>query len=174
MAGKRTLVVSAMVALFGAGYSLGRMDVVEDAEAADVLADLQASGRRSASWFVSETGNVRRGERACRAMARSGSRSAKAAAAGPNAAGAAAGKVFAEIDAYARQAGSQPETFAGLAGTGDLVATVLASGSRRASPATRSAVRSGRPPRRSTRCRCWPRASARPASTPPCSARWPA
>ncbi|HWM08844.1 MAG TPA: 1-acyl-sn-glycerol-3-phosphate acyltransferase [Solirubrobacteraceae bacterium] len=55
---------------------------------------------------------------------------AAAAGAGPNAAGAAAGKVFAEIDAYARQAGSQPETFAGLAGTGDLVATVLASGSR--------------------------------------------
>jgi glycerol-3-phosphate dehydrogenase (NAD(P)+) len=53
-----------------------------------------------------------------------------AAAAGPNAAGAAAGKVFAEVDAYARQAGSQPETFAGLAGAGDLVATVLASGSR--------------------------------------------
>jgi glycerol-3-phosphate dehydrogenase (NAD(P)+) len=38
--------------------------------------------------------------------------------------------VFAEIDAYARQAGSRPETFAGLAGAGDLVATVLAEGSR--------------------------------------------
>ena len=45
MARKRTLVVSAMVAMFGAGYTLGRMDVVEDAEAADVLADLQAAGR---------------------------------------------------------------------------------------------------------------------------------
>jgi glycerol-3-phosphate dehydrogenase (NAD(P)+) len=55
---------------------------------------------------------------------------AAASAAGPNAAGAAAGKVFAEVDAYARRAGSQPETFAGLAGTGDLVATVMASGSR--------------------------------------------
>ncbi len=55
---------------------------------------------------------------------------AAAAEGGPNAAGAAAGKVFAEVDAYARRAGSQPETFAGLAGTGDLVATVLASGSR--------------------------------------------
>ncbi|MDP9384762.1 MAG: glycerol-3-phosphate dehydrogenase, partial [Actinomycetota bacterium] len=53
-----------------------------------------------------------------------------AASSGPNVAGAAAGKVFAEIDAYARTAGSRPETFAGLAGTGDLVATVLASGSR--------------------------------------------
>jgi glycerol-3-phosphate dehydrogenase (NAD(P)+) len=55
---------------------------------------------------------------------------AAAASAGPNAAGAAAGKVFAEIDAFARQAGSRPETFAGLAGTGDLVATVLSEGSR--------------------------------------------
>jgi 1-acyl-sn-glycerol-3-phosphate acyltransferase len=55
---------------------------------------------------------------------------ATASSAGPNAAGAAAGKVFAEIDAYARRSGSQPETFAGLAGTGDLVATVLATGSR--------------------------------------------
>ncbi len=55
---------------------------------------------------------------------------AAAGGAGPNAAGAAAGKVFAEIDAYARRSGSQPETFAGLAGTGDLVATMLSSGSR--------------------------------------------
>jgi glycerol-3-phosphate dehydrogenase (NAD(P)+) len=55
---------------------------------------------------------------------------AAASGAGPNAAGAAAGKVFAEIDAFARRSGSRPETFTGLAGTGDLVATVLASGSR--------------------------------------------
>src|SRR5215203_809212 len=55
---------------------------------------------------------------------------AGASPAGPNASGAAAGKVFAEIDALARHEGSQPETFAGLAGTGDLVATVMADGSR--------------------------------------------
>lgn len=55
---------------------------------------------------------------------------AAAGPAGPNAAGAAAGKVFAEIDAYARGQGTRPETFTGLAGTGDLVATVLAEGSR--------------------------------------------
>jgi glycerol-3-phosphate dehydrogenase (NAD(P)+) len=55
---------------------------------------------------------------------------AAAAAPGPNAAGAAAGKVFAEVDAYARASGAHPSTFAGLAGTGDLVATVLAEGSR--------------------------------------------
>lgn len=55
---------------------------------------------------------------------------AAAAAAGPNVAGAAAGKVFAEIDALARTRGSRPETFAGLAGAGDLVATVVSSSSR--------------------------------------------
>jgi glycerol-3-phosphate dehydrogenase (NAD(P)+) len=55
---------------------------------------------------------------------------AAASGAGPNAAGAAAGKVFAEIDALARASGGRPETFAGLAGTGDLVATVVAETSR--------------------------------------------
>jgi glycerol-3-phosphate dehydrogenase (NAD(P)+) len=55
---------------------------------------------------------------------------AAAAAAGPNVAGAAAGKVFAEVDALARSRGGRPETFTGLAGTGDLVATVVAAGSR--------------------------------------------
>ena len=38
--------------------------------------------------------------------------------------------MFAEVDALARHAGSSPETFAGLAGAGDLVATVLAESSR--------------------------------------------
>src|SRR3954471_24905618 len=55
---------------------------------------------------------------------------AAAALAGPNAAGAAAGKVFAEVDAFSRRRGGRPETFAGLAGVGDLVATVVAEGSR--------------------------------------------
>jgi 1-acyl-sn-glycerol-3-phosphate acyltransferase len=55
---------------------------------------------------------------------------AAASSAGPNIAGAAAGKVFAEIDALARAQGGRAETFAGLAGAGDLVATVVASGSR--------------------------------------------
>jgi hypothetical protein len=48
MAAKRTLVVTAMAAMFGAGYTLGRTDVVPAAEAApvaDVIADLQAANR---------------------------------------------------------------------------------------------------------------------------------
>ena len=55
---------------------------------------------------------------------------AAASLAGPNVAGAAAGKVFAEVDALARLRGGRPETFAGLAGAGDLVATVVAASSR--------------------------------------------
>jgi glycerol-3-phosphate dehydrogenase (NAD(P)+) len=47
---------------------------------------------------------------------------AVASSAGPNVAGSAAGKVFAEVDALARAHGGRPETFAGLAGAGDLVA----------------------------------------------------
>jgi 1-acyl-sn-glycerol-3-phosphate acyltransferase len=50
---------------------------------------------------------------------------AAAAGAGASAAGSAAGKVFAEVEAYARTAGAEPGTFAGLAGAGELVATVL-------------------------------------------------
>jgi 1-acyl-sn-glycerol-3-phosphate acyltransferase len=49
---------------------------------------------------------------------------------GPNAAGAAAGRVWAELAAWAVSRGARAETLAGLAGAGDLVATVLAEGSR--------------------------------------------
>jgi glycerol-3-phosphate dehydrogenase len=55
---------------------------------------------------------------------------AAAASAGPNVAGAAAGKVFAEVGAYARSRGARADTLAGLAGTGDLVASMLCSSSR--------------------------------------------
>jgi glycerol-3-phosphate dehydrogenase len=55
---------------------------------------------------------------------------AVASIAGPNVAGAAAGKVFAEVDALAQAQGGRPETFAGLAGAGDLVASVVAPRSR--------------------------------------------
>ena len=72
----------------------------------------------------------RRRARRLRQERRRARRRGRLAPPGPNAAGAAAGKVFAEIDALARHEGSAPETFAGLAGAGDLVATVLAEGSR--------------------------------------------
>jgi 1-acyl-sn-glycerol-3-phosphate acyltransferase len=49
---------------------------------------------------------------------------------GANAAGAAAGRVYAECYALAKARGADPESFAGSAGAGDLVATVLAAHSR--------------------------------------------
>jgi glycerol-3-phosphate dehydrogenase (NAD(P)+) len=49
---------------------------------------------------------------------------------GLNAAGAAAGHIFAEVWRYAATLGARPESFIGLAGTGDLVATALARESR--------------------------------------------
>jgi glycerol-3-phosphate dehydrogenase (NAD(P)+) len=49
---------------------------------------------------------------------------------GPNAAGAAAGRVYAECHALARARGAGADSFTGPAGAGDLVATVLAAHSR--------------------------------------------
>jgi glycerol-3-phosphate dehydrogenase len=47
--------------------------------------------------------------------------------------------VFAEIDAYARRQGARADTFAGLAGTGDLVATIIAQGNGEATATGESA-----------------------------------
>ena len=49
---------------------------------------------------------------------------------GLNAAGAAAGHIFAEVWRYAEAQGGKPESMIGLAGTGDLVGTALAPQSR--------------------------------------------
>jgi 1-acyl-sn-glycerol-3-phosphate acyltransferase len=106
----------------GASLVLAAHDHAFARQVADALA--------SAGLQVSHTGDVVGVELAGCAKNAAALAAAAAGSAGPNAAGAAAGKVFAEVDAYARRAGSRPETFAGLAGTGDLVATVLAEGSR--------------------------------------------
>jgi glycerol-3-phosphate dehydrogenase (NAD(P)+) len=56
--------------------------------------------------------------------------SAAAAARGANLAGTAAGRIFSEVHQLALASGGRSETFAGLAGTGDLVATALAETTR--------------------------------------------
>jgi glycerol-3-phosphate dehydrogenase len=90
------------------------------------LSDLLRSARMDVTHSVDITGVELAGcAKNAAALA-----AAAAAVAGPNVAGAAAGKVFAEVDALARRRGGRPETFAGLAGVGDLVATVGASMSR--------------------------------------------
>src|SRR5579884_1097661 len=84
----------------------------------------------AAGFGVTTTGDVTGVELAGAAKNVAVLAAAVASIAGPNVAGAAAGKVFAEVDALARVHGGRPETFAGLAGAGDLVATVVAEGSR--------------------------------------------
>ena len=86
---------------------------------------------RSARLDVASTSDVTGVELAgCAKNAAALAAAAAASVAGPNIAGAAAGKVFAEVDALARRRGGRPETFAGLAGVGDLVATVGSANSR--------------------------------------------
>jgi glycerol-3-phosphate dehydrogenase (NAD(P)+) len=69
---------------------------------------------------------------------------------GLNAAGAAAGHIFAEVWRYAEQLGARPESMIGLAGTGDLVATALAreSRNRRAGELLAAGVPAGEIPQR--------------------------
>jgi len=53
-----------------------------------------------------------------------------AAVAGPNAAGSAAGKVFSEVARFSEGLGASPQSWTGLAGAGDLIASVVAEGGR--------------------------------------------
>src|SRR4051795_2374472 len=93
---------------------------------------------------------------------------------GFNAAGMAAGDVFAEVLALAEVQGALPETFVGRAGIGDLMATALAPSSRNRAAGellaqgflpSRSRRSSARCRRRSRRCRFSRARRARPPST---------
>jgi 1-acyl-sn-glycerol-3-phosphate acyltransferase len=79
---------------------------------------------------VEETDDVVGAELAATAKNVAALAAAAAAVQGANDAGAAASGVFAEAYALALHDGARPETFAGTAGVGDLVATVIAEGSR--------------------------------------------
>jgi glycerol-3-phosphate dehydrogenase (NAD(P)+) len=107
----------------GASVVLASVDRALRRQLADVL--------RAAGRDVSVTADVTGVELAgcAKSVAVLAAAAAAAASAGPGVAGAAAGKVFAEVDALARSRGGQPETFAGLAGTGDLVASFVAEAS---------------------------------------------
>ena len=106
----------------GAALVVGSLDGVFATQLERVL--------RRAGFDASSTGDVVGVELAGTAKNAAALAAAVAGVSGPNAAGAAAGKVFAEVDAFARTRGADPQTFAGLAGAGDLVATVVAEGSR--------------------------------------------
>jgi 1-acyl-sn-glycerol-3-phosphate acyltransferase len=89
-----------------------------------------ADGLAAADFDVHRSTDVTGVELAGAAKNAAALAAAAAAPAGPNVAGAAAGKVFAEVGAYARHHGARAETLAGLAGTGDLVAAMMSSSSR--------------------------------------------
>ncbi|MGI8729733.1 MAG: 1-acylglycerol-3-phosphate O-acyltransferase [Solirubrobacteraceae bacterium] len=106
----------------GASLIVGSVDGVFAAQLEHLL--------RRAGFDASRTRDVAGVELAGTAKNAAALAAAVAGVSGPNAAGAAAGKVVGEIDALARARGAHPQTFAGLAGAGDLVATVIAEGSR--------------------------------------------
>ena len=105
----------------GASIVLASIDEAFARQLADAL--------RAAELDVTTTNDVTGVELAGCAKNAAALAAAAASPSGPNIAGAAAGKVFAEVDALARARGARPETFAGLAGAGDLVAAVVASSS---------------------------------------------
>ncbi len=117
----------------------GPADATEVLEhgAAVVLASLDrgfqrqlADALRTAGLDVSTTSDVTGVELASAAKNVAVLAAAAASLAGPNVAGAAAGKVFAEVDALARARGGRAETFAGLAGAGELVAAAVSPNER--------------------------------------------
>jgi glycerol-3-phosphate dehydrogenase (NAD(P)+) len=85
---------------------------------------------REAGLQVSPTDDVTGTELAACAKNAAALAAAAASTRGANLAGAAAGRVFSEIHELARARGARGDTFAGLTGAGDLVATTLAAGSR--------------------------------------------
>ena len=85
---------------------------------------------KPAASTVESTDDVTGAELASCAKNAAALASAAAAPRGANLAGAAAGRVFSEVHELALANGGRSETFAGLAGAGDLVATALAEGSR--------------------------------------------
>ena len=117
----------------------GPSDATDSLEhgASVVLASVDRAFRRqladalgTAGFDVTATGDVTGVELAGAAKNVAVLAAAVALSAGPNVAGAAAGKVFAEVDALARARGARPETFAGLAGAGDLVAGAVSPNER--------------------------------------------
>jgi glycerol-3-phosphate dehydrogenase (NAD(P)+) len=123
----------AVACLGGPGHAADALDngaaLVAASTDATFLAQL-ADALRSANLCVETTRDVTGVELAGTAKNAAALAAAAASIAGPNAAGAAAGRVFAEVDALARHRGADGATFCGLAGAGDLVATVVSQSSR--------------------------------------------
>ena len=127
--------VRARAVVYLAGPAHAREAV--DAGASVVLATHDQDARRqlsdalyAAGLQVETTDDVTGAELAACAKNAATLAAAAACGRGANLAGAAAGRIFSEVHELALRRGGRSETFAGLAGAGDLVATTLAEGSR--------------------------------------------
>ena len=107
----------------------GRAALVVASQDADLRRQLVRLFEKAGAG-VEETNDVAGAELAACAKNVAALAAAAAAVHGLNDAGAAASNVFGEVYALAIHEGARPETFAGTAGVGDLVATVIADGSR--------------------------------------------
>jgi glycerol-3-phosphate dehydrogenase len=106
----------------GASLVLATIDRDLRRQLADVL--------QAADLRVDATDDMEGAELAACAKNAAALASAAAASRGANLAGTAAGRVFSEVHRLALASGGRSETFTGLAGAGDLLATALAEGSR--------------------------------------------
>ncbi len=113
---------AAEAVLHGASVVLATPDDALRRQLGDTLDQAGIEVERSADLVGTELAGCAKNVAALAASA--------AGSAGMNAAGAAAGHAFRETWSLAERYGAVHETFLGLAGTGDLVATVLAEGSR--------------------------------------------
>jgi glycerol-3-phosphate dehydrogenase (NAD(P)+) len=100
--------------------------VTRDTDLRRQLGEVLAAG----GLTVEATDDVTGAELAAAAKNAAALASGAASVRGANLAGAAAGRVFSEVHQLAVASGGRSETFAGLAGAGDLVATAIAEGSR--------------------------------------------
>lgn len=113
---------AAEAVLQGASVVLATPDDALRRQLGDTLEQAGLEVERSADLIGTELAGCAKNVAALAASAAAGS--------GMNAAGAAAAHAFREVELLARSYGASSDTFLGMAGTGDLVATVLAAGSR--------------------------------------------
>src|SRR3954470_14726728 len=106
----------------GASVVLATLDPDLRRQLADVL--------DAAGLLIDPTDDLQGAELAACAKNAAALASAAAVSRGANLAGTAAGRVFSEVHRLALASGGRSETFTGLAGAGDLLATALADGSR--------------------------------------------
>jgi 1-acyl-sn-glycerol-3-phosphate acyltransferase len=123
----------AVASLAGPAHAREAIEVGASVVVATRDADLRRQLREvlhAGGLTVEATDDVTGAELAAAAKNAAALASGAASVRGANLAGAAAGRIFSEVHQLAVRSGGRSETFAGLAGAGDLVATAIADGSR--------------------------------------------